>query len=160
MIGTSTRTSDSASVIEFRPIGYIRRPGPRWGIKRWTREDVFEHDEELRRQEVTVEVLPEYVDALDGIEGEEFLWLIWYAHLSGRPGSLRIHPYGDPSEPTRGIFATRSPVRPNNVMLSLVRLVARRGRLLVVRGTEAYDGTPVLDLKPFSPGLDSPASVP
>ncbi len=154
------RGRDSAGVIELRPIGYVRRPGPQPMIRRWTKEDVFEHDEELRRQEVTVEVLQEYGDALDGIEGEEFVWVIWYAHLSGRPRSLRIHPYGDPSQPVRGIFATRSPVRPNNVMLSLVRVVARRGNSLVVRGTEAYDGTPVLDLKPFSPGLDSPESVP
>jgi tRNA-Thr(GGU) m(6)t(6)A37 methyltransferase TsaA len=54
-----------------------------------------------------------------------------------------------------GVFATRSPVRPNPIALSVVRLLERRGHTLLVKGLDAYDGTPVLDIKPYIPYSDS-----
>lgn len=62
---------------------------------------------------------------------------------------LRVHPRADPGLPEVGVFASRSPTRPNPIGLTLVRLLEIKGNLLTVRGLDAYDGSPVLDIKPF-----------
>jgi tRNA-Thr(GGU) m(6)t(6)A37 methyltransferase TsaA len=69
--------------------------------------------------------------------------------------TLRVHPRGDPAIPKRGIFATRSPDRPNPIGLCLVDVLAVNGPILKVRGLDAVDGTPVVDLKPYISSLDS-----
>jgi tRNA (Thr-GGU) A37 N-methylase len=71
-----------------------------------------------------------------------------------RRDDLTVHPGGNPLAPARGVFATRSPHRPNPVSLHTVELLEVRGNVLVVRGMDAVDGTPVLDVKPYAPGLD------
>ncbi len=144
----------------FKPIGYVIRRNQPPKLRSWSKDIVFKYDEQLRRQIVEVFIFPSYSDALERIEEYEYLWLIWFAHLSGKPSTLKVHIHGDPSQPIYGVFATRSPVRPNNIMLSLVKLIERRGNVLVVKGTEAFDGTPVIDIKPYIPSLDTPESIP
>jgi tRNA (Thr-GGU) A37 N-methylase len=61
---------------------------------------------------------------------------------------MRVHPFHDPTYPEVGLFAFRSPTRPNPIGLSRVRLIERRDNVLVVKGLDAYNGTPVLDIKP------------
>lgn len=103
--------------------------------------------------EAVIEILPEYEGALEGVtEGDELLVLCWLDRA--RRDVLRVHPRGDAAKPERGVFSTRSPVRPNPIAVSVARLLARRGRFLQVRGIDAVDGTPVLDLKPHRPALD------
>jgi tRNA-Thr(GGU) m(6)t(6)A37 methyltransferase TsaA len=91
-----------------------------------------------------VEILPEFLHALAGIEaGQEVLILTWL-HRADR-GVLKVHPRDDPRNPLTGVFATRSADRPNPVGLHRVTVLnVERGRL-DVRGREAVDGTPVLD---------------
>lgn len=104
-----------------------------------------------------IEIAPDLEGILDGIEGFSHLWIIYWAHRSPRPLSkVKAHPMGREDCPIVGLFATRSPVRPNNLCLALVQLVERRGNTLFVRGLDAVDGTPVLDIKPCTPG-DSPS---
>jgi tRNA-Thr(GGU) m(6)t(6)A37 methyltransferase TsaA len=95
-----------------------------------------------------IEVLPEFTDALDGIEaGQEIVLLTWF-HRADRD-TLKTHPRSDPSNPLTGVFATRSPDRPNPIGLHKVEVLAVEGeRRLSVRGLEAIDGTPVIDIKP------------
>ena len=69
-------------------------------------------------------------------------------------GRLTVHPRGQEDKPERGVFSTRSPHRPNPVSLHTVELLEVRGNVLRVRGMDAVDGTPVIDIKPHSPGLD------
>ncbi len=69
-------------------------------------------------------------------------------------GRLTVHPRGQEDKPARGVFSTRSPHRPNPVSLHTVELLEIRGNVLRVRGMDAVDGTPVIDIKPHSPGLD------
>lgn len=103
--------------------------------------------------EAVIEILPAYEAALDGVEeGDELLVLCWLDRA--RRDLLRVHPRGDAAQPERGVFSTRSPVRPNPIALSTVRLLERRGRFLRVQGIDAVDGTPVVDIKPHRPGLD------
>jgi len=62
---------------------------------------------------------------------------------------LQVHPRGDLARPKRGVFTTRSPVRPNPIGLTRVELVKRQGNILIVQGLDAFEGSPVLDIKSF-----------
>lgn len=90
---------------------------------------------------------PAMVEALHGLRpGDEVLVLTWL-HRAPRD-VLRVHPRGDSGRPEHGVFATRSPGRPNPIGLHRVVVLAVDGRHVRVSGLEAIDGTPVLDLKP------------
>jgi len=96
-----------------------------------------------------IEILPEYVEGLQGIAaGDDVLVLTWL-HLGDR-STLRVHPRDDPSNPMTGVFATRSADRPNPIGLHRVTVLGiEQQRWLRVGGLEAIDGTPVVDLKPL-----------
>jgi len=128
--------------ITVRPIGYVRRP-----------QNACTGLEELRQAPAEILVHPELVPGLEGIERFQQLVVVFYCHRV-RGFSLRVHPRGDPSQPTRGVFASRSPARPNPLGLTVVSLLGVEGNVLRVRGLDALDGTPVLDIKPFSPTFD------
>lgn len=94
-----------------------------------------------------IEVDPAYSEALDGIEvGDEILVLTWL-HLANR-SMLKVHPRGNPQNPMRGVFTTRSPHRPNPIGLHRTRVisVAAQGRLQV-QPLDVIDMTPVVDIK-------------
>jgi tRNA-Thr(GGU) m(6)t(6)A37 methyltransferase TsaA len=89
----------------------------------------------------------EVVEGLDGIEaGDEVIVLTWLDRACREV--LRVHPRGDPSRPQLGVFATRSPGRPNPVGIHRVKVLSIEGAALSVRNLEAVDGTPVIDIKP------------
>ena len=96
---------------------------------------------------------PRYCRALDGIESfSHIVVLFWLHKIKGRERDvLKVHPRRDTSLPFTGIFASRSPVRPNPIGMTVVRLVKREGNTLTVEGLDAIDGTPVLDIKPYIP---------
>jgi tRNA-Thr(GGU) m(6)t(6)A37 methyltransferase TsaA len=90
---------------------------------------------------------PGIAEALDGVRaGDEVVVLTWLDRAAR--DVLRVHPRGDPSRPQRGVFATRSPDRPNPVGLHRVRIESIDGLRVRVSGLEAVDGTPIVDLKP------------
>jgi tRNA-Thr(GGU) m(6)t(6)A37 methyltransferase TsaA len=99
----------------------------------------------------TVEVLPEYADGLQDLDGFSHIILIYHFHLSGRP-SLRVKPFMD--DEAHGVFAMRAPSRPNPIGISVVRLVRVEGNVLHVQDVDIVDGTPVLDIKPYVPEFD------
>lgn len=101
--------------------------------------------------EGTIEVEEEFEPGLDGIEGFSHLFLVYYMHKN-RNTKLRTVPLLEEEE--RGIFSTRSPSRPNHIGVSTVRLLSREGRVLRVKGVDIFDGTPVLDIKPYVPKVD------
>jgi len=95
-------------------------------------------------------------EALEGLEEFSHLIVLYWMHqLPPRKLSLKVHPMGKPELPLVGRFASRSPSRPNPVGQSTVKLLERRGNILKVRGLDAIDGTPVIDIKPYLPGYDS-----
>jgi tRNA-Thr(GGU) m(6)t(6)A37 methyltransferase TsaA len=105
-----------------------------------------------------IEILPGFAEALDGLEAFSHAFVISYFHLlpEDAKGLVKVKPRRHRREgvapedvPTVGVFATDSPARPNPIGLSLVEIVRREGNLLVVRGLDLYDGTPVLDIKPY-----------
>jgi len=94
-----------------------------------------------------IDVAPWAAEALDGLAaGDELIVITWF-HRSNR-GVLKVHPRSDPRNPLTGVFATRSPDRPNPLGLHPVTVRAMDGPRLRVGPIEAIDGTPVVDLKP------------
>lgn len=100
------------------------------------------------REEGTIEIFPQYESGLQDIEGFSHLYVLW---AFDRAGELPQTWVGTPPADDRphGVFATRSPRRPNPLALTVVELLRREGRVLHVRGIDMLDGTPVLDLKPY-----------
>jgi tRNA-Thr(GGU) m(6)t(6)A37 methyltransferase TsaA len=99
----------------------------------------------------TVEVHEPFAEGLADLEGFERVWLIYWCHQAG-PVRMTVIPYLD-TQP-RGLFATRAPSRPNPIGISPVRLLKREGRILHVADLDVLDGTPVLDIKPYSKRFD------
>lgn len=131
--------------ITLVPIGYVRTP--------------FTETSEIPRgigarhsKEGTLEILPELEAGLTDIEGFSHLFVIWCFHRSegyelvGRPPT---------DDRPHGVFATRSPRRPNPIGLTVVRLLERKGSALRVRGVDMLDGTPILDIKPYLSSVPS-----
>jgi len=98
-------------------------------------------------------VRPDLSDALDGLEEFSHIVVIFWMHLSpsGESTPHKTHPQMRPDLPLVGVLATRSPVRPNPVGISVVKLLERRDNILKVMGLDAIDGTPVVDIKPYLP---------
>lgn len=97
-------------------------------------------------------ILPEYEEGLEGVERYHQLFILYWFDRAEEP-LLKVVPHGRTQK--RGIFSTRAPPRPNPIGLTLVDLIKREGPVLTVRGLEALDGSPVLDIKPYLPGLDA-----
>jgi tRNA-Thr(GGU) m(6)t(6)A37 methyltransferase TsaA len=93
-----------------------------------------------------VELLPEFAEGLQDLEGFSHIYLIYLFDRSG-PARLRVRPFLQDKE--HGIFATRAPGRPNPIGLSIVRLVRREQNVLHVEDVDILDGTPLLDIKPY-----------
>jgi tRNA-Thr(GGU) m(6)t(6)A37 methyltransferase TsaA len=119
-------------------------------------------DDEIRTNyedlEATVEVLPEYSYGLDGLQGYSHIFVIGYFNRlrSEQLGVLKVRPRRHLREgmkieelPLVGVFALGSPSRPNPIGLSLVELLKIDERFLTVKGLDYFDGTPVLDIKPY-----------
>jgi L-fuculose-phosphate aldolase len=104
--------------------------------------------------EAEIVVRPEFAEALCGLaeRGGKIIVLCWM-HEADRE-RRKVHPRGEEDRPERGVFSTRSPHRPNPISLHTVDLLEVRGNVLRVRGMDAIDGTPVVDIKPHSPELD------
>ncbi len=89
-------------------------------------------------------------DALTGIEHYSHLEIIFHLHLSDDVNMGTSYPYGNSSLPLTGIFAMRKMTRPNHIATTVVRLVRKKGKTLIVKDLDAFDGTPVLDIKPIN----------
>jgi tRNA-Thr(GGU) m(6)t(6)A37 methyltransferase TsaA len=103
--------------------------------------------------EAWIEIVPEVADGLDGIAaGSDIIMLTWL-HRAERD-TLLVHPRGNPDAPLTGVFATRSPDRPNPIGLHRVTVLEVDGRKLRVAPLEAIDGTPVVDIKAVLGAVD------
>ena len=128
--------------IRFRPIGRVRC-------------EFSEEEIRTKRSSIVSEVLIDssYVPALDGVDSYSHLFVIFYMHKVPlhETRALKVHPRGRIDVEKVGIFATRNRNRPNRIGLAVVELLQRHRTSLKVRGLDALDGTPVLDIKPYDP---------
>lgn len=102
-------------------------------------------------QPLRIDIHAGYAAGLRDLEAFEFVWLITHLHLA-KTEPLEVVPFLDTQ--SHGVFATRSPARPNRIGLSLVQLVRIDGTTLHCLGNDLVDGTPVLDIKPYVPRFD------
>ena len=125
-------------MVDITPIGYAKHKYP---------------DDEVKRRrfvDAVVEILPEYEEGLRGLEEFSHIIILAYLHkFRSRP--LVVRPKQVEGALEVGVFATDSPDRPSPIAVSIVRLLRREGRTLHVDGVDLFDGTPVLDIKGFSP---------
>ena len=136
----------------FRPIGWVRNQ-----VEEKPDDGVWE--ELVSEIEIDEAVAP----ALEGIEEfSHIIVLFWIDRRDTSDRALQVHPQGRQDLPLKGVFATRSPARPNPVGLTVVKLLERDGRVLRVLGLDALNGTPILDIKPYLVRGDSvpDASIP
>jgi tRNA-Thr(GGU) m(6)t(6)A37 methyltransferase TsaA len=127
------------SMFTPRPVGFVR--------------SIYKQTSEIPKglgakheAEGVLEILPEFELGLTDIEGFSHLIVIWVFDRSQRVELLGTPPSDDRPH---GVFATRSPRRPNPIGLTVVELLRREGLLLHVRGVDMLDGTPILDIKPY-----------
>lgn len=130
--------------IIFRPIGVIRSGHAR-------AEETPIQPAFAERCVGRAEILEEFEEGLRDLEGFSHVYLIYHLHRAGPP-RLLVKPFLD--DQVRGVFATRSPNRPNPIGLSIVRLLRREGRVLHLDHLDVLDGTPLLDIKPYSARFD------
>ena len=124
--------------IKLKPIGYVHRLSKSEDVKD---RSLISH----------IIVRKESTKALEGIEDFSHLLVIFYMHEIPKDETtvLKVHPRGRTDLPLLGVFATRSAHRPNPIGLTLVELLERKDNVLIVKGLDAFDATPVLDVKPF-----------
>ncbi len=131
-------------MIQFTPIGTVHN------------EMVESHrDTPWTQIESEIVIDERWREGLDGLDQFSHIWVIFTFHRVSRDVSPRVHPMRAEWLPLVGVFASRSPSRPNPIGISAVQLLSVNGTTLRVRGLEAFDGTPVLDLKPYLERGDS-----
>jgi len=108
---------------------------------------------EVRDKNVVSQLIfrEEYTEALEGVEEFSHLFVLFWLHKMSDDDRrvMKVHPRGRRDMPLLGIFATRAPHRPNPIGLTRVKLLKVEGNVITVQGLDAFDGTPVLDIKPF-----------
>jgi formylmethanofuran dehydrogenase subunit E len=125
-----------AETYQFRAIGYVENE-----FQEPTKPDT------LRASRSRIVLAPELLEGLTGLESGMALLVVFVFHRAEGYDLLQ-HPRGDRSRPKRGVFALRSPNRPNPIGIAEVDLIAVEGNILTVHGLDAINSTPVLDLKP------------
>jgi tRNA-Thr(GGU) m(6)t(6)A37 methyltransferase TsaA len=132
------RRNPSAKALTLKPIGHV--------------ENDVHPGEHVIWEEMNSRIVlhDQWVDGLEGLEEFSHIVVIFWLH---RPQDtevpLKVHPQGKEEMPLVGLFATRTPLRPNPIAVTSVELLAVEGGTLLVRGLDAFDGTPVLDIKPY-----------
>jgi tRNA-Thr(GGU) m(6)t(6)A37 methyltransferase TsaA len=122
----------------MKPVGYVRTQAVGEEVK-----------DKTRTSEIVIK--SELQTALDGINGYSHLYVLFWLHeiSEEKRHVLKVHPRGRDDLPLTGVFAVRTNLRPNPIGLTLVELTKVEGNILTVRGLDAFDGTPVLDIKPY-----------
>ncbi|MFO7714472.1 tRNA (N6-threonylcarbamoyladenosine(37)-N6)-methyltransferase TrmO [Desulfosarcina sp.] len=148
------------SPIQLTPVGVVRsdikRPmltAGESGLSLDERKDSIKaYHRRVKASECELVIDPQWEELLDGIEGFSHILVLYWPHLiDPEQRKLRkVHPMGRKDLPRQGIFATCSPARPNPVLVSAVPLVNRKNNILTVKGFEAVDGSPIIDVKPYS----------
>jgi tRNA-Thr(GGU) m(6)t(6)A37 methyltransferase TsaA len=128
----------SSKKIVLNPIGYVKTSAV---------------DNEVKNRSLISQIVlrGDLSEGLDGVDSFSHLFVLFYLNQVSdlQRKTLRVHPRGRTELPLTGVFAVRTMVRPNPIGLTLVELVKVEGNVLTVKGLDAYDETPVLDIKPY-----------
>ncbi len=141
-----TLSNSDTILIEYHPIGEFhtsltpQKGAPRQGVL-------------VPENKGTIEIYQEYQEALKDLEACEYIIVLYHMHMSSNWHSSVRPPN---SNRQLGLFATRSPNRPNSIGFAVIKLHKVDGAFIHVSGIDAFDGTPVLDIKPWLPSIDCP----
>ncbi|RJP73972.1 MAG: tRNA (N6-threonylcarbamoyladenosine(37)-N6)-methyltransferase TrmO [Candidatus Zixiibacteriota bacterium] len=141
--------NNTGESVIFHPIGYIR--SPHTDPKKTPIQP--DYAKGCRGQAV---VYPQYAEGLRDLDGFSHIYLLYHLHQAG-PAKLIVKPFLQEVE--RGVFATRAPSRPNPIGLSVVELERIEGHVLYLDGLDMLDGTPLLDVKPYTSRFDRIATT-
>ena len=133
------------SAISYKPIGMIQ--SEHFSLEKIPIQSIYASGCKGR-----VVIFPKFADGLRDIEDFSHIYLIYHLHQSG-PACLVVKPFLQDLE--HGIFATRKACRPNPIGLSIVELVSRQGNILHINNVDILDGTPLLDIKPYTARFDN-----
>jgi tRNA (adenine37-N6)-methyltransferase len=158
------RTLETSATLQLTAVGEVRS-SIKTPILQAGQSDIElqERLEKIREQHQQVKatvselvIFDRWSELLDGIEAFSHIVVLYWPHLidTERRNLRKVHPMGRKDLPIQGIFATRSPARPNPILVSTVRLMAREENVLKVKGLEAVDGSPLIDIKPFVQSYD------
>lgn len=131
-------------MMHLNPIGVIHSP--------YREREQAPRQGRLSENESVLEIFPQFAAALKGIERHSHLIVLYWGDRADRETLQSPTPF---SEVPVGVFASRSPNRPNPIAFCVADLIRREGERLIVRGVDALDGSPLLDIKPYVPALDS-----
>jgi tRNA-Thr(GGU) m(6)t(6)A37 methyltransferase TsaA len=109
-----------------------------------------------------IEIFAPYADALLGLAGFSHIQVLFWFHKNDtakRRKTLRVHPRKDKNNPLSGVFATHSPLRPNPIGLTLCQIKSIEGRQIKIEDIDAFDGTPVIDIKCYIPGSVAESTI-
>lgn len=129
------RTTTMAKDLIMRPIGTVEKDGSK----------------------TILNIMPEYHAALLGLEGFSHLIVFYWFDKNDNPQKravLQVHPRRNPANPLTGVFATRSPARPNLIGINACKILSIEGDKIIVDSTDAFPGTPIVDIKPYIPISD------
>lgn len=140
--------AEEISPMVLFPMGVIHTPYKR-------REDIPRQGR-LSEEICQIEVYPGYKEGLKDIDQCTHLFILFWLHLGDRKRLLATPPH---SKEEHGVFATRSPNRPNPIAIDIVRLLKVEGNRLTVKGMDALDGSVLLDIKPYFTDMDSIADA-
>jgi len=150
-LSTSNDAQKKISTIQCTPIGFVH--------SLYKTIDDTPHMGHLANEISIIELDSQYAPAIYGLKEDSDIFVLCWFDSSDRT-ILQVRPRGGLDDNRKneilGVFATRSPVRPNPISLTLVKLVAIDGTKLTIHGLDAMDGTPVLDIKPYNPDFDVP----
>jgi tRNA-Thr(GGU) m(6)t(6)A37 methyltransferase TsaA len=130
-------------MIEITPIGVIHSPFKE-------REDAPRQGRECGDQ-CTITIFPQYLEGLGEMIGISHIWVLYWMDRAERDRLFSRRPDWKEERP---VFTIRSPSRPNPIALSVGRIITHHAGVITVSGLEALDGSPVIDIKPYIPGLD------
>jgi len=126
-------------IITLEPIGFVRN-----NFAQGEKPLTWKHTSSR------IEFAPQWTEALSGLDGFSHAIVLCYLHLvAGEVSPTHIHPQRRSALPLVGFFGTRTPARPNPISCTVVRLIKREEHILFVDSLDMYDGTPVLDIKPY-----------
>jgi len=114
--------------------------------------------ESVGEEEARVRIFPEFCDALKGIDGFSHIIILYWIHLRDNEkerSTLQVVPRRHTKNVKVGVFACRSPSRPNPIGLCVVKLIKAEDCILTVKGLDAFEDSPIIDIKPYIPRIDS-----
>lgn len=151
--------------IQLKPVGIVKNQSFEavWGTKMQTltwQERASRMKEQSRAVSELI-INPKLEGMLDGVDDFSHLMVLYWSHLipEKRRNVMKVHPLGSQDFPLVGTFATHSPARPNNILVTVVQLLERKNNILKVTGLDALNDSPILDIKPYLPEQCKPEDI-